>query len=335
MGSVAARARPLYESCAPSGGTATTMTRPADTSRSSLRSPPWWLALLGLLVAAVGCDRQPSQPAGASSPSLPTSVAATSASTARETVRSIESDRGPRVAAGIPYVEVLTAGAAADDPLPLVVAIHGLGDRPERFGWLLRELPVPARIIVPQGLDPWHDGFSWFPIRVWNPDPTRVARGVRRATDALAKAIEELQQRHQQPGKVVVTGFSQGGMLSFALAVHRPELVAAAFPIAGWLPQSLAPEGSPPPGSPPIRAFHGVDDELLPIEPTRRLVGAMRSRGFDVELRELSQTGHAVTDDIRRELLEQLEASLRQAPAPPRPPRPRSTSAAPSRLPGE
>jgi phospholipase/carboxylesterase len=215
------------------------------------------------------------------------------------------------------YVEVLTAGARPADALPLVIAIHGLGDRPERFGWLLRDLEVPARVIVPQGLDPWHDGYAWFPIRVWNPDPKRVAAGIRRAANALVAAIGELQRRYDAPGKVVVTGFSQGGMLSFALAIEHPELVAAAFPLAGWLPETMVPTGPPQPGTPRICAFHGVDDEVLPIAPTRKLVRSMDEHGFEVELHEIDRTGHSVSPDIRRRLLSRIATSLRERSKPP------------------
>ena len=47
-------------------------------------------------------------------------------------------------------------------------------------------------------------------------------------------------------GKVVVTGFSQGGMLSYALALHHPELIEYALPISGMLPEVLWPTTPPP-----------------------------------------------------------------------------------------
>jgi phospholipase/carboxylesterase len=45
-----------------------------------------------------------------------------------------------------------------------VIAIHGLGDSPERFRPLFDQLGVPARLIVARALDPWPVGSSWFPI---------------------------------------------------------------------------------------------------------------------------------------------------------------------------
>ena len=55
---------------------------------------------------------------------------------------------------GLGWIELLTPGALAEEPLPLIVAIHGLGDSPERFQELVRTLPFPARVVVPRAPDP-------------------------------------------------------------------------------------------------------------------------------------------------------------------------------------
>jgi phospholipase/carboxylesterase len=59
----------------------------------------------------------------------------------------------------------------------------------------------------------------------------------------------------------VVTGFSQGAMLSYAV-IARPEArVFAALPIAGLLPRELWPEARPIGGlMPGVYAFHGAAD---------------------------------------------------------------------------
>ena len=41
------------------------------------------------------------------------------------------------VAANLHYLEIVLGDAQPDDPLPMIVAIHGLDDDPENFGHLL------------------------------------------------------------------------------------------------------------------------------------------------------------------------------------------------------
>jgi phospholipase/carboxylesterase len=109
----------------------------------------------------------------------------------------------------------------------------------------------------------------------------------------------------------VLTGFSQGGILTFAVAASRPELVTAAVPIAGWLPPALVP-GALPPGAAavPIRAFHGGADDRLPAGPTRELVERLRSLGFDAELRVYPGVPHAISAEMRRDYFRFLSEAL-------------------------
>ncbi len=218
----------------------------------------------------------------------------------------------PDEAAGIAYLVRYTGGARPDATLPLVVAIHGLGDRPERFG-LLAGFDGEARVIVPRALHRHGAGFSWFDIAVRGErDVAAVAAGTRAAAGRLAQMIAALRERYPTRGKAIVTGFSQGGMLSFALAVLHPEHIRLALPVAGWLPPPLWPntaegkstaEGK---AAPPIVALHGADDQILPLAPTVEAVSALRRAGVDAQLIEYPGVGHGVSGQMRRELYRRL-----------------------------
>lgn len=209
---------------------------------------------------------------------------------------------GFQVLAGVEYVEVITGGAAPSAELPLVIALHGLGDRPDNFSALLSDLAAPARVVLPRAHDPVdEDGFSWFPIRARSADVAGLSRGIADAGDRLVPFIRELVATRPTRGKPVVTGFSQGGMLSFYLAVRHPELFAAAVPVGGWLPPPLWPSKAPP-GAPPIVALHGEADAAVKFGPTKEAVDHLRQLGFDVTLRAWPEVGHAIPPAIRREL---------------------------------
>jgi phospholipase/carboxylesterase len=211
-------------------------------------------------------------------------------------------------AAGIEYVVRHAAGAPAEAELPLVVAIHGFGDRPESFAQVLGGYPRPARLVFPRGIDRHGGGFSWFPIDPRAPDADGVEEGVRAATQRLAAAIAALRDRYPTRGKPIVTGFSQGGMLSFAIAVAHPDLVALAVPVAGWLPPGLWP-GPAPEGAPPIVGLHGDADAILRLEPTREAVRALRNAGWPAELVEYPGVGHHVDAAMQRELFRRIVAA--------------------------
>jgi phospholipase/carboxylesterase len=191
----------------------------------------------------------------------------------------------------------------------MVVAIHGLGDRPE--SWLSQwdSFPVKARIILPRGPDPWGSGASWFhyPPR----SIEELASGVRASSDRIAALLAELTRSRPTKGKPIVTGFSQGGFLTFALAVEHREVVGYAAPMSGGFPAPLWPASPAPADAPPIFAVHGTADVIVRIEPTRDAVRRLAALGFKIELKEYPGIPHTVA----RPMFVDVEARLAKAAA--------------------
>lgn len=221
-------------------------------------------------------------------------------------------------AAGLAYREVILGGADPEDPLPMIVAIHGLGDHPDNFQHLLDGFPEPVRVILPRGLDPVPEGgFSWFPLRARNPDVDALSLGIRQAADRIAEGVRVLAKSRPTLGKPVVTGFSQGGMLTFTLAVQHPDVVGHAVVVGGWLPPPLLPAAR---GEfPPIVALHGTADAAVPFPPTQAAVEALVERGITTELLTYDGAGHMITELMRRDLHDRLGDAVheeRRRPSP-------------------
>ncbi len=208
-------------------------------------------------------------------------------------------------------LELTTGGADPDAELPLVLGIHGLGDSPRGFRGLYRDLSLPARVVLPRAPTSYGRGFAWFPARYLDEDEQRLADGIAAAADRVAALIERLVA--DRPGRAapIVSGFSQGGMICFALAVRHPDKIRLAVPIGGALPLPLRPrEVEDPDRFPPIRALHGADDRLVPVEGARKAVEALDAAGLDAELEVFAGVGHAVPPRIRRRLHTLLARAL-------------------------
>ena len=268
-----------------------------------------------LLLTSLACDARVEPQAAASAPrSDPTPVGAPAPTKPVATV----APAPPRDVAFLEFIHVPPGTPPAQAPapgdrLPMLILIHGLGDRPEDFKHLIDDLPATARVIVPRGLDPVDaDGWSWFPIRARSNDVAGLSQGIAAAADRLAALIAEL-ERTRPTSRRVVTGFSQGGMLSFALAVYHPKLLDLAVPVGGWLPPPLWP--STLPASPPkIVALHGEIDVAVKLEPTREAVAHLEKLGWPVTLKPYPEVGHAIPPVIRRELYLQLQRGLEASP---------------------
>lgn len=258
-------------------------------------APFAWRLLLSIgvaMLAAPGCSRTPAPPGGPAVTPPPPARAPASAT------------RGE--IAGVPYLEHMTGGARPDERVPMIVALHAMGGDPAYFLELFGRYRGRARLILPYG-HPSGGTYVWY-------DSVRddvAAPVVAREADRIAAALAALAAVRPTVGKPIVTGLSQGGMMTFALAVTHPEALAAAFPVSGLLPPSLYPSAAvssrPRPATlPPVAAFHGASDLAVPVRGARASIAELRLAGYAAELREYAGLEHDISHEEVGELLERI-----------------------------
>ncbi len=202
----------------------------------------------------------------------------------------------------------------------MIVALHPMGSDPADLWQLFRRYPRRARFIFPYG-HPSGGRYLWY-------DSARedvAAAVVTREADRIAVALAALAAARPTVGKPLVTGFSQGGIMTFALAVTHPGAIAAAFPISGLLPPSLYPSAAlsstPHPAMlPPVLAFHGASDLAVPTRAARDSIAELRRAGYTAELHEYAGVEHDISDQEDGEILAQIgrvaDGLASAAPAP-------------------
>jgi len=217
-------------------------------------------------------------------------------------------------AGGMMYLEQIIGEAGPDEPLPMLVAIHGLGDRPEAFARVLSAFPEPVRLILPRGIDAYEGGWSWFPQRARSRDVEALGGGIQHAADVIATGLTALAAERPTKGKPVLTGFSQGGMLTFAIAVSHPDVVGYAVPVSGWLPPPLWPEnGDTAAVTPKIVALHGTTDSAVLYEGTVEAVDQLKTLGYAAELRTFEGVPHAIPPIVLRAWTDLLKDAVIRA----------------------
>jgi phospholipase/carboxylesterase len=205
-----------------------------------------------------------------------------------------ESVPAPAVTVGeIQFVE--TKVGAVTEASPLIVAIHGLGDTPENFIELFGDAPFVAEVIAPRGPFKYGDGFAWY----HPPGETsheQMEAEIKAADAALWAAID----KRAKGRKVIVTGFSQGGVMSYAAAMLHPAQVRHAFPVAGRLPPALYPKaGGTPPA--PTDALHGSEDTMIPMADGQATIKAFKAAGSKAAIHMYGGVEHdvmAMRDDL-------------------------------------
>ena len=176
---------------------------------------------------------------------------------------------------------------------PLVVYLHGgagIGENAEHIQYrhalpflassnsLLSETfrsRFPVFILAPQcecefGDNEWSSqGGAFF-------DAQRGASPVGKALEELVESM--LETYPIDPARIYLTGISMGGAGAWDLAVRRPDLIAAAIPLAGHSP-SVSSSQSLAQSKIPVWVHQGEGDENNPIEETQATVDALRNLG--------------------------------------------------------
>ncbi len=202
---------------------------------------------------------------------------------------------------------------AGDGPHPTVVALHGwganamdlLGLAPYLADGRFLVICPQGPVEVPTGGPP---GYGWFPLTAGGPvDVDAYARGV----DALRTFVEAAQKRYPiDPRKIVVLGFSQGGVMAYSLALANPQRYAGLVALSSWLPETLAAQiPSADRGGLQTLVHHGSSDPMIQVERARESVEVLRRMGVPLAYREFGM-GHEINGESLTDLVRWLEDKI-------------------------
>jgi phospholipase/carboxylesterase len=95
--------------------------------------------------------------------------------------------------------------------------------------------------------------------------------------------------------RLIILGFSQGGVMAYSLALAHPQHFAALVAMSTWLPPALAENLSANETMQrlPILVQHGSRDEMIQVERARQAVAALRQGRMPLTYREYDM-GHEI-----------------------------------------
>lgn len=180
-------------------------------------------------------------------------------------------------------------GVSGNEKVPLVLFLHGLGDRgTDNVGqtyWMdqleqhTASGKYAAYVLAPQAS-----------TNMWWGSGTGAKDGLNLAVAALKQAMAN---PHVDTSRVYVTGVSMGAFGVWDLIARDPKLFAAAAPLSG--------SGNPATASSidtPVWAFHGNADNIVNVAGDRAMVAAMRAAGKDVQYTEVAGGDHFIWPSV-------------------------------------
>ena len=188
----------------------------------------------------------------------------------------------------LPFVEKNTG----ENPVACVIWMHGLGDSGHGFAPIVPELKLPASLPVkflfphaPERPVTINNGMrmrAWYDIKTMDFNHRADAQGVMESADMVQALVEAQHAAGFAYDRIVLAGFSQGGVIALHLGTRFGEKLAGIMALSTYMsaPGSLAEEASPANKSTPIMMAHGTHDNVVPVQLGKMAFDALTENGY-------------------------------------------------------
>jgi phospholipase/carboxylesterase len=185
------------------------------------------------------------------------------------------------------------------DKNPAILLLHGYGSNEEDLFSFATELPEEYYVISARApYDLTYGSYAWYAIN-FDADENKFSdlEQARSSRDLIVEFIDECVSKYAiDTDKVSLFGFSQGAILSSAIALSYPEKINKVAALSGYLNTEIATEDYLKNNVSKVKFFvsHGVVDQVIPIDWARKTKPALENLGIDVVYKEYP-IGHGVS----------------------------------------
>lgn len=182
---------------------------------------------------------------------------------------------------------------------PLLLLLHGYGSNEEDLFSFASELPEEYYIIsarAPYNL--MHGSYAWYAIN-FDADQNKFSDNEQAiiSRDIVAGFIDELVSNYPIDAKnITLIGFSQGTILSYAVALSYPEKVQRVVAMSGYINPEILDKNYLKNSFSNLQLFasHGTADQVIPVEWGRKAIPFLENLGIRVTYKEYP-IGHGVS----------------------------------------
>ena len=195
------------------------------------------------------------------------------------------------------------------NPSHSVIWMHGLGADGSDFVPIVRELKLPPlgiRFIFPHApMRPVtiNGGFvmrAWYDIVVQDLVRQEDERGIRESEELVAQLIEKEIGRGIPADRIVLAGFSQGGVITLQTGLRYPKRLAGLLALSCYLPLAgtLEKERSGANQDVPVFIGHGTGDDIVPLKRGTEARDTLARLGYKPEFHQYPMPHSVHPDEI-------------------------------------
>ncbi len=181
---------------------------------------------------------------------------------------------------------------------PLLILLHGYGSNEQDLFSFAEELPDELLIISARApLSMGFGSYAWYTIHFDSTDGkfSDIPEAIK-ARDTIANFIDEVLANFEvDTNNVFLLGFSQGTILSYAVALNYPEKIQHVIALSGYINPELNPENLEKENYKNVDFYisHGTVDQVLPVDWGRKAPPFLNELGIQNSYQEYP-VGHGV-----------------------------------------
>ena len=203
-------------------------------------------------------------------------------------------------------------------PSHSIIWLHGLGADGNDFVPIVQELALPPlgiRFVFPHApMRPVtiNGGFvmrAWYDIAQQDVRMKEDEQGVRQSQKMIEELIAKENSRGVPPNRIVIAGFSQGGVIALQTALRHPKRLAGVMSLSAYLPLvgTVDKERNPANNDMPVFLGHGTTDNIVPLALGTTSRDRLIKLGYDVDWHQ-----YPMAHSVCPEELEDISAWLRR-----------------------
>lgn len=189
-----------------------------------------------------------------------------------------------------------------------VIWLHGLGDSGEGFAPIVPELKLPTNLgvkfifphapVQPVTINGGMAMRSWYDIKSLDLDKRADEQGVRESAEKVKQLIDAEIAQGISPDKIILAGFSQGGVVSLHLAPRLDVKLAGVMALSTYMcaPDKLADEMTQQQLN--IFMAHGRMDDVVPMQAGLMAYDTLRASGQEVSWQEYNMAHQVCIEEI-------------------------------------
>lgn len=194
---------------------------------------------------------------------------------------------------------------------PVLFLLHGVGSNEKDLFSFAESLPGEYLIIsarAPITLE--KDRYGWFHVEFIDGKPHINFKEQETSRNLLVTFINQMQQKYKFDAKrVYLCGFSQGGIMSYSIALTHPELIKGIAVMSGRLLPEIKPLIAADDKLTQLDIFisHGDNDKVLNIDYAHDAKKYLEQHKLKPMYHEYAGAGHEINKQMFADLLDWLK----------------------------